>query len=61
MPVYEYFCKQCGERVSEERSMTDDSPNPSHCGTAMNKAFNFAPSFKGDGFYVNDKRKRSGE
>ncbi len=66
MPVYEYKCNDCGHTQLEERGMYDDSKVPALCQEAkcsgvVVKQFGFAPAFKGDGFYTNDKRKPVGE
>jgi putative FmdB family regulatory protein len=66
MPVYEYKCNICDNIEVEERGMMDESKVPALCqqegcsGISV-KQFGFAPSFKGDGFYTNDKRKPVGE
>ena len=58
MPTYEYVCRECETKITETRNISD--PEPSHmcekCGNKMNKVFNLgAVSFKGSGFYRNDK------
>lgn len=56
MPLYEYQCPQCHERVELLRSFSDatatDCPK---CGTGMKKLMS-APAiqFKGSGFYKTD-------
>lgn len=56
MPIYEYVCQECGERV-EALQRIDDPPLtecPS-CGGSLKKAIS-APAFqfKGSGWYVTD-------
>ncbi|HVR38081.1 MAG TPA: FmdB family zinc ribbon protein [Thermoanaerobaculia bacterium] len=56
MPLYEYECKQCRERVDILQKMSD--PPYAHCpkcGGDMKKLFS-APAiqFKGSGFYKTD-------
>lgn len=66
MPIYEYKCNICGDVQIEERGMTEESKIKAlcldeKCSGIVIKQFGFAPSFKGDGFYTNDKRKPVGE
>ncbi len=56
MPLYEYECQSCGERVEIIQKMSD--PPYEHCpkcGGSMKKLFS-APAiqFKGSGFYKTD-------
>ena len=56
MPLYEYECRQCGERVEVIQKHSD--PPYEHCpkcGGDMKKLFS-APAiqFKGSGFYKTD-------
>ena len=56
MPLYEYQCTKCGERVEVIQRISD--PPASHCpkcGGEMKKLFS-APAiqFKGSGFYKTD-------
>lgn len=56
MPLYEYQCNQCGERMEILQSISD--PPHSHCpkcGGEMKKLLS-APAiqFKGSGFYKTD-------
>jgi putative FmdB family regulatory protein len=56
MPLYEYACRKCEERVEIIQKMSD--PPYSHCpkcGGEMRKLFSSpAIQFKGSGFYKND-------
>ena len=56
MPLYEYQCEKCGERVEIIQKMTD--PPYSHCPKCsgnMRKLFSSpAIQFKGSGFYKTD-------
>lgn len=56
MPLYEYECGQCGERVEVIQKLSD--PPYSHCpkcGGDMRKLFSSpAIQFKGSGFYKTD-------
>ena len=66
MPIYEYKCNSCGNMQIEERGMDEKSSIAAlctmpGCSGIVVKQFGFAPSFKGDGFYTNDKRKPVGE
>lgn len=53
MPVYDFVCKNCGERFSVEKSFTDDNKEkcPS-CHSKQVKKLISAPAviFKGEGF-----------
>ena len=56
MPLYEYECTKCGERVENIQKMSD--PPYSHCpkcGGEMRKLISSpAIQFKGSGFYKTD-------
>lgn len=56
MPLYEYECNQCGERVEVIQHFSD--PPYAHCpkcgGTMKKMASAPAIQFKGSGFYKND-------
>lgn len=56
MPLYEYQCEKCGERVEIIRKLSD--PPYSHCpkcGGDMRKLISSpAIQFKGSGFYKTD-------
>jgi putative FmdB family regulatory protein len=56
MPLYEYQCAQCGERVEILQKISD--PPYSHCpkcGAEMKKLISSpAIQFKGSGFYKTD-------
>ena len=59
MPLYEYACEKCGERVEIIQKLSD--PPYSHCpkcGGAMRKLISPpAIQFKGSGFYKTDYAK----
>lgn len=64
MPSYDFICADCGDRTTETRSINDQSEFNEVCFTCNGKlirVYSFALSFNGEGFYVNDKRKPSGE
>ncbi len=56
MPLYEYACQKCGERVENIQKFSD--PPYTHCpkcGGEMRKLFSSpAIQFKGSGFYKTD-------
>ena len=56
MPLYEYECAQCGERVEIIKKISD--PPDTHCpkcGAGMRKLISSpAIQFKGSGFYKTD-------
>lgn len=58
MPIYEYACKSCGERLEVSQSFSDDPlTNCTVCGGPLRKVFgSIAISFKGSGFYRTDAR-----
>lgn len=61
MPLYEYQCENCGERVEIIQRLSD--PPYEHCpkcGAGMRKLFS-APAiqFKGSGFYKTDYASKS--
>lgn len=58
MPIYEYACKSCGERLEVTQSFTDEplTACPA-CGGSLRKVFgSISISFKGSGFYRTDAR-----
>lgn len=62
MPIYEYQCEACGERVELLQRFEDPPPAAcAHCGGAMRKLLS-APAFqfKGSGWYVTDYAGKSG-
>lgn len=62
MPIYEYQCEACGERVELLQRFEDPPPAEcAHCGGAMRKLLS-APAFqfKGSGWYVTDYAGKSG-
>lgn len=63
MPVYEYYCKACGEIFQENRSI-NETKRLQKCpldGGKLLQKYGVAVTFKGDGFYANDKKKAKGE
>ncbi len=56
MPVYEYECQQCGDRI-EELQKLNDPPLKKHdgCGGRLKRLLS-APAiqFKGSGWYITD-------
>lgn len=64
MPTYDFVCQKCAAHTSEIRSINDRTEFAKECltcGGKLIRVYNFALTFNGEGFYVNDKRKRSGE
>ncbi len=69
MPIYEYKCRSCGQRLEVEQSIKDDALTAAPGCTDgadhdLKKVFHpVGIAFKGSGFYKNDARggkKRSG-
>jgi putative FmdB family regulatory protein len=61
MPLYEYQCKNCSERVEIIQRVSDPPSEPCpKCGGEMKKLFS-APAiqFKGSGFYKTDYASKS--
>ena len=58
MPAYEYKCKECSQTVSVNHSMSEvKTPKCLGCGINMTRVYDFMKvSFKGPGFYSNDKK-----
>lgn len=64
MPTYDFLCAGCAARTQEVRSINDTSEFDLECFTCGGKlvrVYSFALTFNGEGFYVNDKRKKAGE
>ena len=63
MPLYEYQCTKCGQRVEIIQKISD--PPYSHCpkcGSDMKKLFSSpAIQFKGSGFYKTDYASKPAE
>ena len=59
MPVYEFYCDECGCRFEEHRELKQRSACPCpECGESARKIFRAVGIiFKGSGFYVTDNRK----
>jgi putative FmdB family regulatory protein len=63
MPIYEYECKRCGQRIEVFQSFSD-RPLEQHegCGGKLQKLFFPAGIiFKGSGFYATDSRPKKKE
>lgn len=61
MPVYEYACTACGERLEAKQSF-DDPPLEEcpKCGGKLRKLYSpVGIVFKGSGFYSTDAKKKS--
>ena len=60
MPIYEYACTACGERVEAKQSF-DDPPLETCeiCGGKLRKLYSpVGVVFKGSGFYATDSKKK---
>jgi putative FmdB family regulatory protein len=63
MPTYEYECKSCGYIFDVFQNMSDAPlKNCPKCGKDVRRLINggMGVIFKGSGFYVTDKNKKSG-
>lgn len=63
MPIYEYACTSCGERVEAKQSF-DDPPLEicELCGGKLRKLYSpVGIVFKGSGFYATDAKKSGGK
>jgi putative FmdB family regulatory protein len=62
VPVYEYACTECGERLEVRQSFTDDPLTECPvCSGRLRKVLSpVGVVFKGSGFYRNDSRKTDG-
>ncbi|MEA2076625.1 MAG: FmdB family zinc ribbon protein [Candidatus Marinimicrobia bacterium] len=61
MPNYEYKCKTCGEHLSKYQNMSDEPLiTCSICGGGLVRLLSGGGGviFKGEGFYVNDYKKK---
>lgn len=56
MPIYEYQCKDCGDRIEEMQKMSDPPLTTcKECGGELKKLISApAVQFKGEGWYVTD-------
>ena len=62
MPIYEYECKECGNRFEKMQPITADPLKECpHCGkSAIQRVFHpVGVIFKGSGWYITDSRKGS--
>ncbi len=55
MPIYEYECSDCGQRLERLQRLNDPPPEDCECGGKMRRLVS-APAFqfKGTGWYVTD-------
>lgn len=63
MPIYEYQCQSCGERIEVMQRMSDPPLGTcEECGGEVRKLIS-APAFqfKGSGWYVTDYARQGGE
>ena len=63
MPLYEYKCKKCGQRVEKIRKFSDPPLTTCEsCGGKLEQLLSSpAIRFKGSGFYVNDYARKSSD
>lgn len=64
MPVYSYFCEECGHRFDQFQHFTDDTLTvcPVCSQVALRKVYTpVGIVFKGKGFYATDNRSPSGQ
>lgn len=61
MPLYEYQCQQCSEKLEAIQKFSDEPYTICpHCGGALKKLISSpAIQFKGSGFYITDYAKGS--
>ena len=58
--IYQYKCNKCGHTLEVERAMTEEERSPTcmDCHNTMSRVWTSPSiSFKGAGFYSNDKSK----
>lgn len=62
MPLYEYQCQQCNEKLEAIQKLSDEPYTICpHCGGALKKLISSpAIQFKGSGFYITDYAKGGG-
>lgn len=62
MPLYEYQCQECKERLEAIQKVSDEPYTICpHCGGALKKLISSpAIQFKGSGFYITDYAKSGG-
>lgn len=63
MPIYEYECRNCGQRFERLQSFSDAPVRVCpHCGGETRRVLHpVGVIFKGSGWYVTDSRKPEGE
>ena len=63
MPIYEYECRECGQRFERMQSFHDEPIRVCpHCGGETRRVFHpVGVIFKGSGWYITDSRKSSSE
>ncbi len=61
MPVYEYECQRCGDRIEEIQKVGEKLSKHAGCGGRLKRLLS-APAiqFKGTGWYVTDYARKSG-
>ena len=60
MPLYEYDCMSCAQRLVKERSIKDVEPSYfcKNCNNKLVRVYSsFGTIFNGNGFYSTDNRK----
>ena len=59
MPLYEYACVECGEKIEVRQSMSDPPLDKPDCGGKLEKLMSAsAIQFKGSGFYETDYKNK---
>jgi putative FmdB family regulatory protein len=63
MPIYEYECRDCGQRFERMQSFHDEPVRVCpHCGGETRRVFHpVGVIFKGSGWYITDSRKSNSE
>ena len=63
MPIYEYECRDCGQRFERMQSFHDEPIRVCpHCGGETRRVFHpVGVIFKGSGWYITDSRKSTSE
>jgi putative FmdB family regulatory protein len=63
MPIYEYECRECGQRFERMQSFHDEPIRVCpHCGGETRRVFHpVGVIFKGSGWYITDSRKSNSE
>lgn len=60
MPIYEYYCKKCGEESQEVRGISEEQKvTDCKCGETLTRKYGFGTvTFNGNGFYSTDKKEK---